>query len=129
MTKIVLSILIFLLTGAAFSADLLLDTAVDISTNTSSFNGVCAVTDTNVQMCLNKVDDHTHTSATIADEYLKNSGGDVGTGNYTFTGNISVGDGDGDNPQINFVGTTIKYIYFDQTRNALVINAGKVIIE
>lgn len=73
-------------------------------------------------------DSHTHSSSTIGDEYLKNSGGDVGTGNYTFTGQVTVGNGSG-NSQLNFLGSTNKYIYFDSSRNALVINAGKVIIE
>lgn len=68
-------------------------------------------------------------AAAHGDSYILNSGGDVGTGDYTITGNISVGDGDADNPKVRFIGTTIKEIYFDQTRGALILNAGKVIIE
>lgn len=148
----------------AYSADLLLDTAEDISVDTGSFNGVLDGTCTDVQAAFDKIDDittdkvpegisniylnghafsghvtgqynntvvgndsHTHSSASIGDEYLKNTG-DVGVGAYTFTGNVTVGNGSG-NPQLNFLGSTNKYIYYDSSRNALVINSGKVIIE
>jgi len=157
-------LIVFALFTTIHAAELLLDTAEDISVNTGSFNGVLDGTCIDVQAALDKIDDittdkvpegitnkylngnpfqgdvtgaynstvvgndsHTHTSATVADEYLKNNG-DVGNGAYTFTGNVTVGSGSG-NPQLNFLGATNKYIYYDSARNALVINSGKVIIE
>ena len=155
-----------LFAAPAGAADLLMDQASDIGTDTSNFDGVLSPSDDTAQKALDTIDaattddipegatnkylnghnfsgdvtgaynntvvgndSHRHTSATIADEWLKNSGGDVGTGNYTFTGNLTIGDGDTDNPQLNFLGTTNKYIKYDHSLDALVISAGKVIIE
>lgn len=101
----------------AYAADIVLDTAKDISTDTSNFNGVLSGTDNNVQKSLETIDD----------VCLANTG-DTGTGNYTFKGIVKVGDNTMTNPTIIFDGQTDNpAIYYDNVLDMVVIN-GDVMI-